>query len=175
MPTVMDIPIITQRLIIRAITLEDDNFIVKLLNMPSWLQFIGDRNVRTAADARQYIRSGPLRSYDENGFGAWVVMSKETLEPVGMCGFFKRAYLDRPDLGFAFLPEYEGRGYAKEAVSASLDYARLKLNLHSLLAITLPRNERSVKLLERAGFRFLKSIKPPDAEPLALYELKQLF
>ncbi|MCK7556597.1 GNAT family N-acetyltransferase [Chitinophaga sedimenti] len=104
----MDIPIITQRLIIRAITLEDDNFIVKLLNMPSWLQFIGDRNVRTAADARQYIRSGPLRSYDENGFGAWVVMSKETLEPVGMCGFFKRAYLDRPDLGFAFYRNTRG-------------------------------------------------------------------
>ncbi|UYQ91259.1 GNAT family N-acetyltransferase [Chitinophaga horti] len=171
----MEKPLVTPHLIIREITLADDQFILKLLNMPSWLKFIGDRNIHTVTDARRYIRTGPLRSYEENGFGAWVVVSKATLRPAGMCGFFKRAYLDVPDLGFAFLPEYEGKGYAREAVTACLDYARTSLGLQSLLAITLPHNDRCISLLERTGFRFLKTIAPQNDESLSLYELKQLF
>ncbi|WP_295129059.1 GNAT family N-acetyltransferase [uncultured Chitinophaga sp.] len=171
----MEKPLITQRLIIRKITLDDDLFILKLLNMPSWIKYIGDRNIKTVPDARQYIKTGPLRSYEENGFGAWVVMLKSNFQPVGMCGLFKRAYLDRPDLGFAFLAAHEGQGYGLEAVTACLDYARKTLAFNSLLAITLTHNNRSVKLLERSGFRFLKMITPPDDEELALYELKQQF
>lgn len=162
----------TQRLIIRDITLDDDLFILSLLNTPSWLKFIGDRNIKTVPDARHYIRTGPLRNYEQSGYGAWIVALKTTKEPVGMCGLFKRAYLDRPDIGFAFLPEHERKGYAMESVQASLQYAKKQLGFQSLLAITLSHNERSVKLLERNGFRFLKMIRPSNEEELALYELK---
>jgi RimJ/RimL family protein N-acetyltransferase len=95
----------TPRLALRTFAAADDEFIMRLLNTPSWLQYIGDRNIRTLADAQRYIMNNLLKLYAEQGYGAWVVVLKETGAPIGICGLFKRKYLDQPDLGFAFLPE----------------------------------------------------------------------
>src|SRR5688572_4300133 len=106
----------TARLRLREFTLEDTPFIIALLNSPGWLQFIGDRNVRTPEQARGYLEHGPFKSYRENGYGLCLVEQKESGNPVGMCGVLKRDTLDSPDIGFAFLPGFQGQGYALEIV-----------------------------------------------------------
>src|SRR5688572_21540231 len=112
----------TQRLGLREFTRDDAVFIVELLNTPGWLQFIGDRNVKTKEQAIIYLENGPLKSYKENGFGSWMVELKEDKTPIGMCGILRRESLENPDIGFAFLPEYTGKGYAFEIASATLSY-----------------------------------------------------
>jgi ribosomal-protein-alanine N-acetyltransferase len=158
------------RLRITPFTPADADFIVMLLNSPGWLQYIGDRHVHAAEDAIGYLEGGPMKSYRENGFGLMRVSLRETGQPIGMCGLLKRPDLDSPDIGFAFLPEFEGKGYASEAVSAVLDHARTVLRLPRLAAIVQADNERSIRLLKKHGFAFEKQIVyGPKQETLDLY------
>jgi len=160
----------TDRLKLREFTLNDAEFIVELLNSPGWLQFIGDRNIRTEEQAKHYLENGPIKSYKENGYGLSLVEKKEDNLAIGMCGIIKREFLDHPDIGFAFLPGFNGKGYAYEITSAAMDYAKHQLNLAKILAITVSDNSKSIRLLEKIGLKFIKTINlPTSKEELQLY------
>jgi len=155
----------TKRLTLRRLSPDDAGFIVELLNDPAFLRFIGDKAVRNADDARQYILDGPVASYDRNGFGLWLVALKETGLSVGICGLLKRESLPDVDIGFAFLPAYRSQGYAFESASAVLDYGRTELGLKRIVAITNPDNAGSIRVLEKMGMRFERMIAISDGEP----------
>ena len=160
----------TERLSLRQFTADDAQFILKLLNEPSFLRYIGDKQVRNLEDARAYILNGPVASYERNGFGLYLVELKESYTPLGMCGFLKRDELPDPDIGFAFVPKFWGKGFAFEAAAAVLEDARRRLKLERILAITSLDNEASIKLLERLGFRFERVIKlAADREQVRLF------
>ena len=142
----------TSRLVLRRIVAGDAGFLCALLNDPSWLKNIGDRNVRTPEDAEQYIHDKLVASYTCHGFGMYVVELKSSGSPIGLCGLVKRDSLPNPDIGFALLPAFWNRGYGLEAAKAVMIYARRELNLSTLLAIVKPSNAASIKLLEGLGF-----------------------
>ena len=148
----------TERLSLRELTADDAQFILKLLNEPSFLRYIGDKKARNLEDARQYILNGPVASYERNGFGLYLVELRESYTPIGMCGFLKREELPDPDIGFAFMPEFWSQGFAFEAAAALLQDAHERLKLERILAITSLDNEASIKLLQRLGLKFDKVI-----------------
>jgi ribosomal-protein-alanine N-acetyltransferase len=154
----------TARLDLLRFSTDDAAFIVELLNEPSFLRHIGDKGVRTEADAGRYLEAGPLASYDRFGFGLWRVGLRESGEPIGMCGLLKRDALDHPDLGFAFLPRAWSKGYAFESASAVLAHARDPLGLRRVLAITSPDNVASIRLLEKLGLRFERTARLTGGE-----------
>jgi len=163
---------ITERLIIRPLIPEDAEFTLRLLNAPSYLAFIGDKGVRDLAQAAAYLQDSPLRSYREHGHGIWRVALRASGLPIGMCGLLKRDCFQEADLGYAFLPEHTGQGYAREACLAVLDHGERVLGLQTVIAIVNPANRRSTTLLERLGFARagLVTMPPPHApEPVALY------
>lgn len=143
----------TERLIIKELDLGDAHFIFQLLNSPGWLAYIGDKNIRTVEDAENYLLKGPMKSYQENGFGLYLVQLMEGGNPLGIAGLLKRDYLKYPDLGFAFLPEYEGQGFAFESTKAIVNHSRDVLKIECLHAIVLPENQRSIRLLEKLGMK----------------------
>jgi len=150
----------TERLILSRLDPDrDSEFIVGLVNGPSFLRYIGDKGVRTLADARRYITDGPLKSYETNGYGLYKVELKSNLTPIGMCGLIKRDTLPDADIGFAFLEEYWGAGYAYESAAAVMSYAREKLSIKRVLAITTPDNVASGKLLNKIGLKFDRLIQ----------------
>jgi len=160
----------TNRLRLKEFTLNDSEFIVELLNSPGWLQFIGDRNINTEEQAKNYLENGPIKSYKENGYGLWLVEKKDDSIAIGMCGIIKRETLDHPDIGFAFLPGFIGKGYAFEIASATMEYAKHQLNISKILAITVSNNSKSIRLLEKIGLKFIKPINfPVSKEELLLY------
>lgn len=160
----------TERLILREITADDTEFILDLLNQPSFIRYIGDRNVKTPERAQAVIENRYRQSYHELGYGLYVVELKETLEPIGFCGFVRREGLPETDIGFAFLPQFEKKGYAFESADAVMKYGRYVLNLRRVLAITSPDNESSIRLLEKLGFKFEKMLKlPPNNEEVRLF------
>ena len=142
----------TDRLRLRRLSPGDAEFVLRLLNEPSFIQNIGDRGVRNADDARAYILNGPVASYEKHGFGLWLVEEKESGEPVGICGLLKRDALEDVDLGYALVPEHWSKGYASESASAVMAYARAKLGLGRILAIVDAGNQGSIRLLEKIGF-----------------------
>jgi len=155
----MNCEIETDRLRLKRFVEGDAAFIVSLLNQPSFLRFIGDKGVRTLEDAQSYIRNGPIKSYQEHGFGLYLVELKSKQLPIGMCGLLKRDSLPNVDLGFAFLPEFWREGYAHEAASAVLAHAQNDLGLERILAIANPDNDASIRLLEKLGFKFETPVK----------------
>lgn len=160
----------TDRLKLRPFNLNDSLFIIQLLNSPGWLEFIGDRNVKTEEQAKNYLIKGPILSYRQNGFGLSMVELKTDTIPIGMCGILKRESLENPDIGFAFLPEFTGQGYAYEITKATLTYASVNLNMPVVWAITVSANASSIKLLEKIGMRYKNKFSfPNEKEELLLY------
>jgi RimJ/RimL family protein N-acetyltransferase len=162
----------TERLMLREFTLADCEFIVELLNTEGWIKYIGDRNVKTAEDARQYLENGPLKSYRDNVFGLRLVVLKSNNKPIGMCGLIRRDYLDHLDIGFAFLPNYTGQGYAFEIAGSVIHLAFNQLRQEKILAIVLPTNHSSVRLLAKIGFKHDHNFVSADTnEELSLYSI----
>lgn len=149
----------TERLLLCQFSTEDADFILELLNEPSFIRNIGDRGVRTIIDANSYILNGPVASYAKNGFGLYLVKLKETNESIGMCGLIKRDTLEDVDIGYAFLPRFWSKGYAVEAAQATKEYAKNVIGLSRIVAIVDPENEGSIRVLEKIGLKFEKIVK----------------
>ncbi|MBO6881768.1 GNAT family N-acetyltransferase [Winogradskyella sp.] len=142
----------TQRLHIRPVTTEDAPFILELMNTPKWIQFIGDRNVRTVEEAENYIIEKVLVQFNKHGYSNNVILRKDDNVKLGTCGIYHREDWEDPDIGFAFLPQYEGKGYAYEAANKLMHVAQQDYGLTELSGYTLEENAASRKLLERLGF-----------------------
>ncbi len=155
----------TERLILRKLTTKDAEFIIRLLNEPAFLRYIGDKGVRTMDDARQYILNGPVDSYKRYGFGLYLVELKNEGSPIGICGLVKRPTLTHPDVGFAFLSSHWSKGYAAESASAVVTYGRDVLGLTRILAITSPDNHSSINVLKKIGLRSEGMVKLFENEP----------
>ncbi|MBP9897146.1 MAG: GNAT family N-acetyltransferase [Gemmatimonadales bacterium] len=156
----------TPRLLLRHFTLDDGEFVLRLLNEPSFHEYIGDKGVRTLEGAHEYLRRGPMTSYEQHGHGLNLVVLRETGTPIGMCGLLKRDALEAPDIGYAFVPEHWGVGHAVEAAQAVLASAWQEFGLSRVFAITNDHNDPSQRLLLKLGFveeapRVMKEGAPP--------------
>lgn len=159
----------TERLVLRRLTLDDAEFIFRLVNDPSWLRFIGDKDVHNLDDARRYLRDGPLDMYQRFGFGMFRVEVKESGAPAGMCGLIKRDTLPDVDVGYAFLPEFRGKGYAFEAAAAVLVHGNRAFGLKRIVAITTPGNASSIRVLEKAGMKLERLLELTPGDPVNLF------
>ena len=163
----------TSRLLIERFTENDAAFIVELLNDPGWLRFIGDKQVRTLDDAREYLRVGPLAMYEQRGFGLCRVSRRADGPPIGMCGLLKRDGLDDIELGFAFLPLGRGHGHAREAAAVTIEFGFKALAAPRIVAITNAENVASARVLEGVGMRFERVAQlPPEGREVRLYAIE---
>ncbi|MGI9552062.1 MAG: GNAT family N-acetyltransferase [Aurantibacter sp.] len=160
----------TKRLRIDRATPTDASFFLRLMNNPNWIRYIGDRGVVSEEHALEHIKSNLIKSYEEHGYGLYKMSLKSSDLPIGICGFVKRDYLDHADIGFAVLPEYEGKGFVFEAAQAVMAYGKNALKLNPILAITSRDNIRSKKLLLKIGLKEKSTVTPPnDNEELLLF------
>lgn len=160
----------TERLKLRELTLGDAAFMLRLMNDPSFIEGIADKGIRSLDDARAHIEKTALASYREHGFGMYVVERKRDGEALGLSGLVKREGLTDVDIGYAFLPEFCGQGYAYEATAAILTYARQRLGIPRVVAIVNPDNQTSIKLAEKLGLRFEQMVRlPGEEEDITLY------
>ena len=151
----------TERLLLRRMTPDDAEFMLETLNEPLYIQNVADRGVRTISDAMDYIRTKIMPSYEQCGFGFYVVELKKTREPIGVCGMVKRETMEDVDIGYSLLERFSGNGYAFEAAAAVMEYGRKVHGLRRIVGITAPDNHRSSRLLEKLGLRFEKMIQLP--------------
>lgn len=155
----------TARLTLRQLSVDDAEFLLELLNEPSFIKNIGDKKVRTVSDARRYALDGPMASYEKHGFGLYAVELKESGQPMGICGLVRRESLADVDVGFAFLPRFWSKGYALESALAVKAYGRDVVGLKRLVAITNPDNVGSIRVLEKIGLTFERLIRLSEGEP----------
>lgn len=142
----------TDRLRIRHLQKSDANFIYQLYNQPSFIKYIGDRGVHSPQDAEVFIQK-VQDNYQQYGFWLYLVERKDNGQAVGVNGLIQRDYLEAPDIGFAFMTQSCGQGFAKESSQAILQHSK-QLGLAHLYAITSPDNHVSEHLLKKLGFEF---------------------
>ena len=160
----------TERLVLRWLTAEDAPFILELLNDPAWLRFIGDRGVKTVGQARKYIMNGPAAMVERLGFGLHLTQRKSDGAPMGICGLIKRDSLDDIDIGFAFLPQFRGNGYAFEAAAAIMVHGKCTFGLRRIVGITSSDNADSIKLLEKLNLKYERMVRlPKDDDETMLF------
>ncbi|MBK8848194.1 MAG: GNAT family N-acetyltransferase [Bacteroidetes bacterium] len=131
---------------------KDAEFIFNLLNSDGWLRFIGNRNINSLDDAKNYIYKVMANSQA----AYWIVFVN--MEAIGLITLIKRDYLSSPDIGFAFLPQYQQKGFAFETTNCVIDYLQREKGVSKLSAICTIDNDASIKLLEKLGFSFLQEI-----------------
>ena len=154
----------SSRLAFFQLTLADAPLMLRLLNEESFIRNIGDRGVRTLAQAEQYLQDGPLRSYQQHGFGMYRLVRKSDGLEIGLAGLVYREYLGIPDVGYALLPEFSGEGYASEAAQAVFHYGKNRLKLPAIVGIVAPDNLPSKKILEKIGLVTLKQVLSADSQ-----------
>lgn len=155
----------TPRLTLRRLEFSDAGFLVGLLNQPSFLANIGDKGVRNVEDADRYLREGPLAMYQQFGFGLWHVSRREDGVAMGICGLLKRDILPDVDIGYAYLPEFWGQGFAFEAAEATLAHAARKFRLPRVVAVVSEGNDGSIRVIEKLGMRFERMVSLRSIEP----------
>jgi [ribosomal protein S5]-alanine N-acetyltransferase len=159
----------TPRLVIRRLEDGDAPLLFRLMNEPSFLENIGDRGVRSLDDARTYLAKGPFASYAQHGFGLFHVALKDGGAEIGMCGLLKRDWLEAPDVGFAFFPQYWSKGYAYESSVGIFDWARRTHSVTRVVGIVKPGNQGSIRVLEKLGMKFTRVVTSPEGQVSNLY------
>lgn len=140
----------THRLRLDTLSVKDQNFILELLNTPGFIEFIGDRQVRTVWDAAAYV----AKIMSDPNIRYWIVRLKEETQAIGIVSLIKRDYLPHHDIGFAFLPRFGKQGYALEAATAVLARFFNTDPESKILANPFPENLKSIQLLTKLGLRF---------------------
>ncbi len=159
----------TERLLLRPAVVEDAAFVLELLNTPKWLQFIGDRNVKNLEAAKTYIKTRMLPQYERLGYGNYTVIRKRDSVKLGCCGLYDREGLDGVDIGFSFLPQYEGQGYGYESAHCIMMAGINQFGLQKIGAITVEENLASQRLIKKLGLIFNKKIRLGDDDEELLY------
>ena len=163
----------TERLILKPTTEADSSFIYELVNTPKWIKNIGDRNVNSNEDAANYIKNKITPQLEKLGFSNYTVIRKSDGIKLGTCGLYDRDGLDGIDIGFAFLPQFEKKGYAFESTSKLIEVAISDFKIKEIIGITTKENIASQKLLNKIGLKFEKMVNiPNDDEELLLYKFK---
>ena len=161
----------SERLLIQPTSEEDAVMMYELMNTPSWLEYIGDRNIRSVDDAKSYIRSNIISQYERLGYSSFTISLALTNEKIGVCGLYDRESVDGIDLGFALFPQFAGQGFAFEACRKLMEAARDKFSLEELSAITSANNVKSKSLLKKLGFSIKKDIQS-NGDSLELWHIK---
>lgn len=165
----------TQRLRLRTISPDDDGFYYELVNDPGWIEHIGDKGIRSVAQARAAIIDGPLAMQQRHGHSLYVMERKHDGQALGLCGLIRRDSLPAVDIGYAIRPAHAGQGYTFEAASAVLAMARERFGLTRVMGITDPGNVNSIGLLTKLGLQFVESRPlPPDGRMTNIYAIDLL-
>lgn len=152
----MKLPIITERLILRKLAEDDVDNIFMLDSNPDVMKYVGVLPVTSKAESEKMVEN-ILNQYKKNGTGRLAVIEKETNKFIGWSGIklltdevngFKNIY----ELGYRFLPEFWGKGYATESAKASLDLGFNQLNADKIYAYADVENQSSNSILTKLGF-----------------------
>ena len=161
----------TSRLSLHEFEISDAPFLLEIMNQPDYHRYIGDRGLRTVADAETYIKEKIITEYEKRGFGFWLVRLKDGMSPVGFAGIIVRDELDEPDVGYAIHEIFAGNGYAEEATRGILRYIAEFLHIPVICAIADPDNKASINVLMKCGFHFdRKALVFSDEAELNIYK-----
>ena len=151
----------TARLVLAPYRATDLNDAAQMWADPAVTTYIGGRPFSREEVWHRVLRY--MGHWSVAGYGSWTVRDRATGRYLGELGLMdsrrdtQPSFEGSPEIGFAFTPHAQGRGYAREALAAAIAWADNQ-GLQQTVAIVAPAHHRSVNLLERMGYRHLGEI-----------------
>ena len=160
----------TERLLAERLKPEHYADLLRMHAAPVQMALLG--GVRDEAQTTEYLEKN-LAHWAEHGFGSWILRDATSRRVVGraILRHLELDGVDEVEVGYSLDPEFWGRGLATEVAAACLAYGRDALRLESVVALTLPHNERSRRVLTRIGMTFDREITHGGA-PHVLYRVR---
>lgn len=149
-------PLETERLILRKFTLDDVDAVFEFGANEEIHKYTGDQMLKSKEEVAALIRNVWFEDYKKYGYGRLATIYKPDNKLIGFAGLKYLPEFDETDLGYRFLPHYWGKGLATEASKAILDYGFEQLGIKRIIAIAMPENIGSWKVLEKVGMQFYK-------------------
>ena len=148
----MPLPLATERLRLRPATLDD---------LETWLAISRDAEQAwwgeprsTVDDARANLRKN-VTNQERHGFSLWPVELRTTGDVIGLTGLQHLAYGPEVEVGYRFLHDHWGHGYATEAATAAIRFGFDELELERIVAVTMPTNNASRRVMEKCGLAYV--------------------
>ncbi len=142
----------TSRLRLRLFTHDDVQIMFRLNSDPDIIKY-ADTPAKDLQEAQQRLEEGPLSDYEKYGYGRFAVELKETGKVIGFCGIKYLPEINLPEVGYRYLTQYWGQGIGTEAAKVCVDFARDDLKIKKLVALIMPENIASIKLVEKLGMK----------------------
>jgi RimJ/RimL family protein N-acetyltransferase len=165
----MNVIIETERLLLRTFTTEDAQLLYELNLDPEVTKYTYDP-MKDIDHAIEVLEQIILPQYALYNHGRWAVHTKPGLEFIGWCGLKSRPERNEIDLGYRFIKNAWGKGYATEAAYACIKYGFEKLNLQRIVGRAVPGNLASLNVLKKCGMSYLGE-EIVDSHPAKTYEI----
>jgi RimJ/RimL family protein N-acetyltransferase len=154
----------TERLELRRFRPDDVDGLAAVFAKPEVWQYPFGRGF-TRAETEAFLAT-QMSHWSMARFGLWLVVERRTGSVVGFVGLsvptFLPEVLPAVEVGWRLDPNVWGRGYATEGAAAALDEAFTTLGLSEVCSIPQADNPASVRVAERLGMRFSRSITIPE-------------
>ena len=163
----------TERLLIRPFKMEDIEPAYKMNLDVEVNRYTGDGGVVSKKEIERRIVEDVFGDYQKHGFGRLAVELKGENKFIGFTGLKYLEDLNEVDLGYRFMKAYWGKGIATESAQACVHLGFNTLGLKRMIAMVLPENKDSIRVLEKLNFVYEKEIIE-DGELAKIYSLNKL-
>ena len=144
----------TERLVLRALQMEDADFIFKEWGDPVVTRYMTDEEpLKTLEEAKERLKQLQT-SGKTTDFRWWGIELKAEKCLIGTCGYFRwdKAH-HRAEIGYEMWPDYWGKGLMPEAIRALIQYGFEQMDLNRIEASAHTENQRSQRVMEKLGFQ----------------------
>lgn len=151
----------TPRLRLRTYKLNDLDRLTVILSNPEVMKY-SPRGAIPKGKEKQVTREILeyfIQHWEKYGFGVWAVIEKASRKLIGHCGL--NCLPNSPDIEviYRFDQDYWNQGFATEAAKACLQYAFHSAKLYKIVAIAVPQNVASRRVMEKVGFKYEKDAR----------------
>ncbi len=146
----------TPRLYLRQFSMDDLDDLFAIRSDPEVMRFIGESRPQSLDQVRDALEN-VISVWKQHGFGRWAIVHKGDEKLIGWCGL---AFLDNTDeieIGYGIAKEYWGKGLTTEAAVVSIKYGFEDLKLNRIVAVAMPENIASRRIMEKMGMRYEKT------------------
>jgi ribosomal-protein-alanine N-acetyltransferase len=159
------VPVIeTERLVLRQATTKDlEDWANRIFVDPDVIRFMPKRDMTPYARAERALNNYE-RLWEQHKIGGWVITDKITGQLIGSCEIEYLDDTDEYELGYALSKECWGKGFATETVRAAVRFGFENANLERIIAVVVPENIASYRVLEHTGLVYEKKANYYDLD-----------
>lgn len=163
----------TDRLLLRPFTLDDIEPSYELNLDPEVSRYTADGGIVSKDEIEKRIIKDVLGDYQKYGYGRFAVEEKASGHFIGFAGLKYLPDMEETDLGYRFMRSYWGQGLATEAGTACLKFGFDSLHLQRIIALVLPQNIASIRVLEKLAFKYELEIEA-DGNRVQQYAISRI-